>query len=236
MTSNPPNPQHHHALTGLARCESCRLPMSAISEPETSYICPNRIRGGPDDCPTPPTDARTLDEAAVMYLVSHLTANPGFRKVASQAKQDADKVKEAQKATEERASNELGNQNRERLHLLEEVEMERTTYTEATGRLNELNDLRSGLQADIGECREESERQDFICDERRLRDAAWNMDTYLDSTEPEAVQQLLESFIKEVLVRPGTATIRYTVPMPPLAPSGGVNEDVISLEPPASLE
>ena len=236
MTSNPANPQQHHALTGLARCESCRLPMSAISESETSYICPNRLRGGPDDCPTPPTDAGSFDEGIVMKLVGHLAVDPGFQMVTSQAKQDADKVKEAQEITEERVSNELGNQNRERLHLLEEVEMERTTYTEATGRLNELNDLRSGLQSDIGECREESERQDFICDERRLRDAAWNMDTYLDSSEPEAVRQLLESFIKEVLVRPGAATIRYTVPMPPLAPSGGVTEDVISLEPPASLE
>ena len=229
MTSNTAEPKHHHALTGLAQCEKCRLPMSPINEPEPCYICPNRIRGGPDDCPTPPTDARRLDERVVIYLVSHLAADPGFQKVTSQLKEEANKVKDELRTITEGVYAELGNQNQERLHLLEEVEMERATYTEATGRLQELNDLRSGLQADKRECHEECERQDFSCDERRLRDATWNMETYLDAAEPETARKLIESFIKEVLVRPGSATVWYTVPMPPLAPAGNTTREEINL-------
>ena len=229
MTFNTADSQHHHALTGLVLCEKCNISMSPINEPEPCYICPNRIRGGPDDCPTPPTDARRLDESVVTFLVSHLAADPGFRMIASQLKKEANKVKDEQRTIAEGVYAELGNQNQERLHLLEEVEMERATYTEATGRLQELNDLRSGLQADIRECHEESERQDFSCDERRLRDAAWNMETYLDAAEPETTRKLIESFIKEVLVRPGSATVRYTVPMPPLSPAGNTTREEINL-------
>ena len=114
--------------------------------------------------------------------------------------------------------------------------MREATYSQASPQVEELNEMRSDLQSQVRECNQESERQDFISDERRLRDAAQSIETYLDTTEPEEARRLFHSFIKDVLVRPGSATIRYTVPMPPMAPSGGVTEDVISLEPPAPLE
>ena len=124
---------------------------------------------------------------------------------------------------------ELGRQNRERLSLLEEVEMERATHTSAAGQVEALNVLRSRLLSQIRECHRESERQDFSSNERRLRIAAWNMEIYLDTTEPETTRKLAASFIKEVLVRSGSATVRYTVPMPPLSPAGNTTYEEINL-------
>ena len=236
MTPNSPDSQHRPALPGLVKCERCGLPMTGLLEPEPRYVCPNRLRGGPDDCPTPPTQARRLDEQAVRALAGHLVSSPGFDRVVNRVREEADRVRAAEKTGTERAVEGLKRQNQERLELLEKVEMREATYSQASPQVEELNELRSDLHSQVRRGNQESERQDFISDERRLRDAAQSIETYLDTTEPEEARRLFHAFIKDVLVRPGSATIRYTVPMPPMAPGGGVAEDVISLEPPAPLE
>ena len=230
MTSNSPGTHSQHRLNEIVRCEQCSLPMTATHDPLPRYICPNRLRGGPDDCPTPPVSARHLDEQVVWKLVSHLAHGPGLQRVASEAGKEANRVKAVQREKAGKAEERLKRQNRERLDLLEKVEAEETTYSQATGQVEELNDLRSKLQSQVRECADEALRQDFISDERRLRDAAGNIQTYLDTTEPETARELYESFIKEVLVRPGSATIRYTVPMPPLVPRSSHTQDEIKLD------
>ena len=165
-----------------------------------------------------------------LWGVSHLAPGPGLQRVASEAREEANKVKAIQGEKAGMALEGLGKQNRERLDLLEKVETEEAAYSQAAGQVEELNDLRLELQSEVRECGDESLRQDFISDERRLRDAAWNIQNYLDTTEPETARKLYESFIREVLVRPGSATIYYTVPMPPLGPKSRHTQDEIKLD------
>ena len=185
MTSNSTGTQNHHNLNGMVRCEKCSLPMTATHDPMPRYICPNRLGGGPNDCPTPPVSARHLEEQVVWKLVSHLAPGPGLQRVASEVREEANRVKADQREKAGTALERLKRQNQERLNLLEKVEAEETTYSQAAGQVEELNDFRSELQSQVRECDDEILRQDFISDERRLRDAAWNIQTYLNQSRGE---------------------------------------------------
>ncbi len=62
--------------------------------------------------------------------------------------------------------------------------------------------------------------QEFVSDEGRIRDSARNIDTYLGAGDKETV--------REVLVGPGAATLRYTIPMQSGEPGKNtMTEDII---------
>ena len=52
-----------------------------------------------------------------------------------------------------------------------------------------------------------------MSDEGRIRESARNIDTYLGAVDKETVREMLRTLIREVLVGPGAATLRYTIPM-----------------------
>ena len=69
--------------------------------------------------------------------------------VASEAREEANKVKAVQREKARTALEGLERQNRERLDLLEKVEAEEIIYSQTVGQVEELNDLRSELQSEV---------------------------------------------------------------------------------------
>ena len=53
----------------------------------------------------------------------------------------------------------------------------------------------------------------------------WNLGTFLVAAEPTLARNLFESLKEDMLVRPGSATFRYTIRMPPLLPYGTTIQD-----------
>ena len=53
-----------------------------------------------------------------------------------------------------------------------------------------------------------------------------NVDTYLRAVDRETVQEMLRTLIREVLVRPGAATLHNTIPVP----SGGPRKSTMTEE------
>ena len=68
--------------------------------------------------------------------------------------------------------------------------------------------------------------QELMSDEARIRERVQNIETYLRAVNNEMVQEMLRTFIQEVLVGPGAATLRYTIPMP----SGGPGKRAMTEE------
>ena len=59
-------------------------------------------------------------------------------------------------------------------------------------------------------------------------ESARNIDTYLGAVDKETVREMLRTLIREVLVGPGAATLRYTIPMPSGGPGKNtMTEDII---------
>ena len=63
----------------------------------------------------------------------------------------------------------------------------------------------------------------------RVLQFSQNIDTYLRAVNKEIVQEMIRTFIQEVLVGPTTATLRYTVSMPSGGPGKGAMTEEVAL-------
>ena len=72
----------NQALRGIAACGSCGDPMESLTgtgENEGQYVCPRRLRGGPDDCPLPPVPAYPLHRLVMQSMLDELMTERTLR-------------------------------------------------------------------------------------------------------------------------------------------------------------
>ena len=221
--------QYLHLLAGLVRCQPCGTAMTATYDPDNRYVCPTLMERGPDDCTTPPIDAEYLDRLVATRLVENGLTGKNLQTVINIIQEQSGKMALQHRAELETISDRLAGQNRPRRELMAAVETERTTFAEVAGRVQELNDAKTRLEAQAMEEKNQLDIQEFLSDEGRIRESARNIDTYLRAVNRETVREMIWTLIREVLVGPGTATLRYTIPMPSGGPGKGAMTEEVAL-------
>ena len=221
--------KYPHLLAGLVRCEPCGTEMTATHDPDNQYLCPTLMERGPDDCTTPPIDAEYLDRLVVTRMVENVLTGKNLQTVINIAQEQSGKMALQHRAELETISDRVAGQNRPRRELMTAVETKRTTFAKVAGRVQELNDAKTRLEAQATRAKKQLDLQEFVSDEARIRENARNIDTYLRAVNRESVREMIRILIREVLVRPGTATLRYTIPMPSGGPGKGAMTEEVAL-------
>ena len=102
---------------------------------------------------------------------------------------------------------------------------------DATDRIRELRERKEKPEATEDEGRTMLGQRRVTLDRMETIDAfAKDMSEYLGSSELTGTRAFIRSFVKEIRVRPGTATMRYTLPTPEDSPIGGADTDEVALE------
>ena len=218
-----------HLLAGLVRCQPCGTEMTATQDPDNRYVCPTLMESGPDDCTTPQIDTAYLDRLVVSRMVENLLTSKNLQAVIKMAQEQSGKMALQHQAELETISDRLAGQNRPRRELMAAVETKKTTFAEVAGRVQELNDTKAKLEAQAMEAKKQLEIQEFVSDETRIRENARNINTYLGAVNKKTVREMIRTLIQEVLVRPGTATLRYTIPMPSSEPGKEAMTEEVAL-------
>ena len=218
-----------HLLAGLVRCQPCGTELTATHDPDNRYVCPTLMERGPDDCTTPPIDTAYLDRLVVTKMVENVLTGKNLQTVIKIAQEQSGKMALQHQAELETISDRLAGQNRPRRELMTAVETERTTFAEVAGRVQEMNDAKTRLEAQAMEAKKQLDLQEFLSNEGRIRENTRNIDTYLRAVNRETVQEMIRTLIREVLVRPGTATLRYTIPIPSGGPGKGAMTEEVAL-------
>ena len=221
--------QYLHLLAGLVRCQPCGTEMTAIHDPDNRYVCPTLMERGPDDCTTPPIDAEYLDRLVATRLVETVLTGKNLQTVIKIIQEQSGEKSLRHRAELGTISDRLAGQNRPRRELMAAVETERTTFAKVAGRVQELNDTKTRLEAQAIEAKKQLDLQEFVSDEARIRENARNIDTYLRAVNKETVREMIRTLIREVLVGPGAATLRYTIPMPSNGPGKGAMTEEVAL-------
>ena len=67
-----------------------------------------------------------------------------------------------------------------------------------------------------------------------IRDSTYceDLSRYLNESELTERRAFIESFVKEIVVQPGGAVVRYTIPMPEDSPIGGKDSEEVALHSP----
>ena len=75
-----------------------------------------------------------------------------------------------------------------------------------------------------------SQRRTVLDDVETLAASAQDMSGFLKESELTERRAFIETFVREIVVTPGTALMRYTVPMPGDSPIPGKNAEDIALD------
>ena len=206
----------HHVLSGLAKCQGCGNAMSAIAESDDNparYICPRLLSHGPAACASQPVHADTLDRLVVGSLLDNMLTEENIQDIVTLVKRDAASEADRGRARARAAQQELSSLNRQKANLLEAVEHEATTYSDAAKRVREIAEAEVVLEAEAEEARKLANASEYAAEsEERIRRYATELSTYLRESNAPGTREFLHTFIEEVLIGPGAATIRYPVP------------------------
>ena len=103
--------------------------------------------------------------------------------------------------------------------LIETTDME---MADAADRIREHRERKEKLEAAEGEARTILARRRVTLDRMETITAfSQDISEYLRTSELTGTRTFIRSFVREIEVRPGTATIHYTIPTPEDSPIGG---------------
>ena len=74
-----------------------------------------------------------------------------------------------------------------------------------------------------------AERREVLDDVETIADYATEMSAFLNESELTERRAFIETFVKEIVVMPGVALLRYTIPIPEDSPIPGRNAEEMAL-------
>ncbi len=215
-----------YLLSGLIKCRTCQKALTAHEAQGgkyTYYVCHSLLKRGKGTCDTPRLNSKRFERLIIDQLREHVLTESNIRDLVRMVDEEMDGVAREQRQKLETVEEELAEVRRR---------MDRLWHAVETSDL-EINDI---LLPRIRQHQERQERLEVAADEARamleerraLLDGvdvitayARDMNQFLRTSEVTESRAFIQSFVKEIVVKPGTATIRYTIPTPPDSPIGG---------------
>ena len=222
-----------YLLSGLAKCETCGKALTAAeakSGKYTYYVCQSLLKQGSGTCDTPRLNARNFEEIIVSNLRDNILTESNVRDLVKLVDEEMDGVAREQRQNLETIEAELEEVKRKLDRIWHFVESTDLDMADASERILEHRHRREQLEAAAEEARAVlSQRRELLDSADVIATFAQDMSEFLKTSELTETKAFVRSFVKEVLVRPGGATIVYTIPTPEDSPIGGADAAEIAL-------
>ncbi len=222
-----------YLLSGLAKCESCGKALTAAeakSGKYTYYVCQSLLKQGSGTCETPRLNARNFEESIVSNIRDNILTESNVRDLVKLVDEEMDGVAREQRQNLETIEAELEEVKRKLDRIWHFVESTDLDMADASERILEHRHRREQLEAAAEEARAVlSQRRELLDSADTIAAFARDMSEFLKTSELTETKAFVRSFVKEVLVRPGGATIVYTIPTPEDSPIGGADAAEIAL-------
>ena len=229
--ANPRRVSSSYLLSGLVKCHKCNRALSgqdAKSGQFAYYVCQSLIKRGSGACDSPRLNARRFEELVVGKIRSNILTERNITELVKAVDEEMDGVAAEQRKRLETIESELEDVKRKLgrvWHLVESTDIE---MADAADRIREHRDRQERLEDAAAEARAIlAERRAVLDDVETIAAYATEMRDFLAESELTERRAFIESFVKEIVVTPDNALMRYTVPMPEdsLIP-GGATEKV----------
>ena len=224
-----------YLLSGLVKCKSCNRALSgqdAKSGQFSYYVCQSIMKRGKNACKTPRLNARRFEEMVVGKIRSNVLTDGNIRALVKVVDEQMDGLAQEQRTQLETIEDELEDVKRKlgRIwHFIEtadDVEM-----TDASARIREHRDRQERLEDLAAEARAIlSQRRADLDDVETIAAYAQDMSEFLKESELTERRAFIETFVKEIVVMPGDALMRYTIPMPDDSRIPGRNAEEMPLD------
>ncbi len=223
-TVHPRRAASPYLLSGLATCALCGKMLTAAeakSGKYTYYVCQSILKEGRGSCETPRINAKSLEETIILNLRENVLTESNIHRLVRVLDEEMDGEAREQRQRLETIEQELEDVKR-RLsriwHVIETTDME---MADATERVRELRDRKDKLEQAGDEARAVlAERRKLLDRADTIAAFAADMSEFLRTSQLTETRSFIRSFVKEIQVRPGRASIVYTIPMPEDSPIG----------------
>ncbi len=222
-----------YLLSGLAKCEHCGKALTAAeakSGKYTYYVCQSILKLGKDACHTPRLNARNFEDVIISNIRNNILTESNIRDLVKLLDEEMDGVAREQRQHLETVEAELEEVKRRLDRIWHFVESTDLDMADASERILEHRHRREQLEAAAEEARTVlAERRELLDSADTIAAFAADMSEFLRTSELTETKAFVRSFVKEVLVRPGGATILYTIPTPEDSPIWGADTAEVAL-------
>ena len=230
-TAHPRRVGSTYLLSGLVKCKACGRAFSghdAKSGRFSYYVCQSIMKQGKDACDSPRINARRFEEMIVGKIRSNILTESNIRALVKVVDEQMDGVASEQRKRLETLEDELEDVKRKLGRIWHFIETTGIDIADASDRIKEHRERQRRLEASAAEARAIlSQRREILDDVETIAAYAQDMSEFLRDSELTERRAFIETFVKEIVVMPGKAVVRYTVPMPDDSPiPGGRAEDM----------
>ena len=190
-------------LNGMVWCNTCNIAMRRTGG---EYSCAN---AGDGKCYIPSIGAEDLLTRVMTKVAERIAASGAADHLVEDVQETTQPAADTQRNRLFAAEHNITTLGAAKLNILREVEERERSYSEAANQVNEINNTVAGLAYESLVARDELDRLEFILEEDGIRHTVGDPGTYLDSSLPHLVQELLELLVKEVRVMRDQAVVVY---------------------------
>ena len=233
---NPRRASSPYLLSGLVKCEKCGKALTAAeakSGKYSYYVCHSLLKKGKGTCKTPRLNSKRFEKLMIEQIRANILTESNIRDLVRLIDEEMDGVAAEQRERLESIEAELIEVRRclDRVwHVIENSELD---ISDATSRIREHRERQEKLEIAAEEARALlSERRAVLDNVDTIAAFAEDMSDFLMTSEITESRAFIKSFVKEIKVKPGKATVYYTLPTPPDSPIGGGDAAEVALHGP----
>ncbi len=216
--SHPRRVGSTYLLSGLVKCKACNRALSgqdAKSGQFAYYVCQSIMKRGKDACDTPRLNARRFEELVVDKIRSNILTEGSITELVKVVDEEMDGIAQDQRKRLRIIEDELEDVKRRLGRIWNVIETSDLDMADASDRIKEHRERKERLEDAAADARAIlSERRAHLDDVKTISAYAKDMRDFLNESELTERRAFIESFVKEIIVMPGDALMRYTVPMP----------------------
>ena len=216
---NPRRVASPFLLSGLVKCKACRRALTgqyAKSGKFPYYVCQTLMKQGSGSCDTPRLNARRFENLVVEKIRSNILTEGNIRDLVKTVDEKMDRVAAEQHKRLAAIDAELEDVKRHLSRIWHFIgETDNVDMADAGNHIRELRDRQELLEDEASAAREIlTQRRSVLDDVNTVEAYAKEMRDFLKHSELTERKAFIQSFVKEIVVIPGDALLRYTVPMP----------------------
>ena len=231
---NPRRISSPYLLSGIAKCETCGKAMTAAeakSGKYTYYICHSLLKRGKGTCKTPRLNAKKFEKIIVDELRANILTESNIRDLVKIVDEEMDGVANEQRQMLESIDGELEEVKKQLARVWHFIaNSDSVDVAEASDLIVELRERKEKLEVAAEEARALLiGRRQFLNSADTIATFAEDMSEFLKTSELTETRAFVHSFVKKIEVRPGKATIVYSIPTPDDSPMRGADVAEVAL-------
>ena len=234
--THPRRVSSSYLLSGLVRCQRCDRALSGQDSKSgrfAYYVCQSLMKRGRGACDAPRLNARRFEGMVVGKIRENILTERNIRELVRLVDEEMDGAAREQRQRLETIEAELGDVKRRLDRLYDLAETTDLDIDDFKPRIRSHRERQGKLEATAAEVRAMlSERRVVLDDVETITAYAQDLSTFLNESELTERRAFIQSFVKEIIVMPGNALLRYTIPMAEDGPIGGANAEEVALHGP----